>query len=747
MSRLLKILGTVFAGLVVVVAIAVFLAIVWSINYAVAYYFTFKSWSIYAAYSGGDYLLPIAQAQEYGADAHVHHITVVASIALAVEFAAVTAFVLVLVFRPFHNIPPAGGAHMARRRDLRKAGLLNGIRGKSVLLGRIGKQEVRYSGDSHFFVNGPTRTGKGRGFVMTNLLEWEGSAVVLDVKQEKWLLTGPARMALGQKVYLFAPGTAGSHRWNPLDFIRPWPQRATDLTNLSKTMIPLSTKGTQSIWKEAAQGLFSSVVGYVLDSKAMEGRRHLRSVLRLFTSDAKFSNVLRRILEEEPDLNPFILDGFRLHLARDDEQRLSFEDNIVTPMAPWKNALIATATSASDFDIRELRRRPFSIFIGCPVSDFGTAEPIIRLLIQQIQDIMLVRIPDPVKEPHKVLLMLDEFYQFEQLPEVVKRAPLVGGFGLIIVVVAQGITQLDERYTSATRKSFLGNMEVRLYIAVGDVETADIVSKEIGNHYVEREGWNKQHGGRSSSSGRFEFVPLRTVAQITGLSDKKTLLYIRGVATAELKKLNFYTDSDFVKRRKAIDTLKLKLPEPSLDLLAEWPLFSRAPPAEEMERLWQAVAAPAPTVEVAGSSGSAGEGLSDAIVTRARAVFQQPEKFFNYARLALNSQENELVVALLKALRTNPRYYGELAVSSRRGLFKKSGEPSAATIQALREVVIWARRAIVDDRARRYATTQGARVSLAEMPNVAGRRAGGNAFVGIRDDQHACHCREYSTGR
>ncbi|GLS18027.1 conjugal transfer protein TraG [Labrys miyagiensis] len=723
MSRLLIILGLV-AGAVVLAAIGVFLGSLWSLNYAVAYYATFRSWAVYTAYAHGDYLLPIRQAEQYGSDARIHHIVGVACLTLAVELGAISLFAIILLFRPFNAKPPAGGARMASRNDLRRAGLLDGIRGKSILLGRIGRQDVRYSGDSHFFVNGPTRTGKGRGFVLTNLLEWDGSAIVLDVKQENWLLTGPARVAMNQKVYLFAPGTAESHRWNPLDFIRPWPERATDLTNLSKTIVPLPAKESQTIWKETAQGLFASVVGYVLDSKTMAGRRHLRSVLRLFTGEDKFSDVLRRILKEEPDLNPFILDGFRLHLAREAEQRLSFEGNIVTPMSPWKNALIAAATSASDFDIRELRRKPFSIFIGVPVSDFGTAEPIIRLMIQQIHDIMLARLPDPVEEPHKVLLMLDEFYQFEQLPEIVKRAPLVAGFGIIIVVIAQGITQIDDRYTAATRKAFLGNMEVRLYIGVGDVETADIVSKEIGNHYVEREGWSKQQGGRSSSSGRFEFVPLRTVAQITGLSDKKTLLYIRSVATAELAKLNFYTDKDFLKRRKAIEARNLTLPEPSLELLGEWPLFEEQPAPHEMERLRPAAAAP-------GAAGAAQEGLSPDIVSRASAVFRRPDKFFNYARLALAAADHHLVVALLKGLRTNPSVYGELAPSQQRGMFRKAIEPGTAAVQALREAVIAARRAVVDDRARRYATGEILQsvpavepIALAASPSI---QVGGSA--------------------
>jgi type IV secretion system protein VirD4 len=300
---------------------------------------------------------------------------------------------------------------------------------------------------------------------MTNLLEYAGSVIVLDVKLENFVRTGPARLAMGQKCFVFAPGSKSSHRWNPLDFVRDWPERSTDLINLATTLLPIGEK-EEGYWKQTARGLMASLIGYVLESKTMEGRRNLRSVLRLFSTGKPFSEVLEAIIAGEPGLNDFILAGFRQHLGRDEDQRPSFEGHIVTVLAPFNNLLMAEACSTSDFDIRDLRRKPLSLFIASPVSDFGTVEPLIRLLIQQIHDVMLRRLPGS-EEPHKILMMLDEFYQFERLPEIIKRAPLVAGYGLTIALVAQNIPQIDERYGQKTRDALIGNMDIKLFIAVG----------------------------------------------------------------------------------------------------------------------------------------------------------------------------------------------------------------------------------------------------------------------------------------
>ena len=432
-------------GLVATAAALLGLWLLWSWNYALAFRALFKRWDVWTALvTGHDLALPAQQAIANWGHPLVVKIVTIASAGTILEIAILAGAGYALVTRPWVIRPPSDGARMGTLADLKKADLLDGQPGASILLGTFAGRDVRYSGDSHFFVNGPTRSGKGRGFVMTNLLEWRGSVIVLDVKQENWRKTGPTRAAMGQKLYLIAPGSPKSHCWNPLDFIRPWPSRATDLAALAASLLP-APEGVDPYWIDTARSLFAGMVGYVTESKTMEGRRTLRSVLRMFSvadigqpGEALFG-VLKSVLQNEPELPSFISDAFRQHMARELKQRGSFESHITTALAGLNNRLIADTTSHSDFDITELRRTPFSIFIAAPVSDFSVAEPLIRLLIQQIHDVLLRNEPGE-DEPHKVLFMLDEFYQFKRLPEIIYRAPLVAGFGFRIAIIAQNLS-------------------------------------------------------------------------------------------------------------------------------------------------------------------------------------------------------------------------------------------------------------------------------------------------------------------
>lgn len=677
----------------------------WSLNYSAASWFMLKSSTMWKSFTGGDIFMPARQAFAHLDKPAVMKLVTTASLATLAEAAVVAGGLALAIKRPWQVRPPADGSRFATLEDLKKAGLLDGKPGKSVLLGTFGKGrqavDVRYSGDSHFFVNGPSRAGKGRGFVMTNLLEYSGSAIVLDVKLENYLNTGAARLAMGQKCYVFAPGSAKTHRWNPLDFVRGWPERSTDLINLAASLLPIGEK-EDGYWKQTARGLLAGVLGYVLESRTMDGRRNFRSVLRMFSTGRSFSEVLREIIEKEPELDDFILGSFRQHLGRDEEQRPSFEGHVVTALAPFNNLLMAEACAASDFDIRELRRNPFSLFIAAPVSDFGTVEPIIRLLIQQIHDVMLRSLPGK-DEPHKILMMLDEFYQFDRLPEIIKRAPLVAGYGLTIALVAQNIPQIDERYGQKTRDALLGNMDIKLCIAVGDDATAKIVSDNLGRKYEEREGWGKQTGlllGRKASSGRFELVPLMDPGAVQRLDDTKTILQVRSGYGAILNKMNFYTDSRFLQRRRDVEAFARQLVIPDVVLQPEWPLFEMKPASQQATA---AVASPALT------RGSITTGEIPSSATRdpavdmlhlAKAVFIDPSPFLHRLAAAIDAIEDQPVADLLFRLRTAPETIGALHGSSsafdRKG--KKARQDALEAVWPLREAVTAARWAKVAER-------------------------------------------------
>ena len=83
-----------------------------------------------------------------------------------------------------------GKDRWASKRDMKRAGLLTG---QGTVLGHAFGQYLTYDGPEHQLVSGASRSGKGVGHVIPTLLNWNGSILAYDIKNELWDVTAGMR--------------------------------------------------------------------------------------------------------------------------------------------------------------------------------------------------------------------------------------------------------------------------------------------------------------------------------------------------------------------------------------------------------------------------------------------------------------------------------------------------------------------------------------------------------------------------
>ena len=162
-----------------------------------------------------------------------------------------------------------GTAKFATEKEIRDAGLIGSNVG--VYLGAWEDTDgdvhyIRSDGNEHTALIAPSRTGKGVGPVVMNLLSWPESAVIIDEKTELHQLTSGWRRSIGQRVLRWQPGSPNhSCGFNPLDEVRVGTDyEVADAESIAIMVVDPDGKGLNDHWKQTAFAFISGLILHVM---------------------------------------------------------------------------------------------------------------------------------------------------------------------------------------------------------------------------------------------------------------------------------------------------------------------------------------------------------------------------------------------------------------------------------------------------------------------------------------------------
>lgn len=456
-----------------------------------------------------------------------------------------------------------GEARFAKRSEMEKAGLLGD---QGVILGKEGRQYVMYAGDSHVYVAAPTRGGKGVGIVIPNLLNWSESVVVLDIKQENWDLTSGFRAKCGQACFLFNPAARDgrTHRWNPLSYISDEPgARINDIQKIGSMIWPDPSDGGDPIWTASCRSLFLGIVLYQMETPGSVVS--LGAVMRFgmqATAKRLKATLETRQVSDDP-LSAECIVALSDYLDTSDNTRTSIRKSFTSRLELWQNPMIDAATSGNDFDLRELRRKPMSVYIGITPDDIDRMAPIINLLFQQIIDLNTRDLPhkDPALR-FKCLLLMDEFMAPGRIPILAKGITHVAGYNLRLLAIFQSPSQVrDPRngYGPEAAETLFDNMDVRVVFAPSNFRIAEEISKELGVDTIKKYSTgisgiafkSKSHSKNESEHARALLLP----QEVKEIGQWREILLVRNLKPVNCEKIRYFLDPIFTDRLRQVSPL------------------------------------------------------------------------------------------------------------------------------------------------------------------------------------------------
>lgn len=447
-----------------------------------------------------------------------------------------------------------GDARFASRREIARAGLFSE---SGFYLGRIGRRDLILGGQQGVLLSAPPRSDKGTAIVIPNLLTWPGSVVCLDLKLENWTISAGYRQHCGQEVFLFDPLNEMGETacWNCLSYVSEDPNlRINDVQHIAAILYP-DIPGTDPFWSAGARSLFLGVTLYVLETPSLPPT--LGEVLRQgMASDSEgFSHHWKRIVEGRQagqyPLSPQCARALSDVIDLAPVTASSIRKTFTSRLDLLTNPLLDRATSRNDFDLRELRRRPMSVYIGIRPADLHRLKPLLNLFIEQAIGLQTKTLPE--HDPsliHQVAMILDEAPAIGRIPILAESIAYLPGFNVRILLVVQALSQLRDVYGTQTAETMMKSLAVRIAYAPKDFGEANELSQELGNRTVRVQSLSKpllglldRQGRRSRSVSISEQKrPLMLPQEIKELGRDREILMYEGLRPILATKNRYFQD-------------------------------------------------------------------------------------------------------------------------------------------------------------------------------------------------------------
>jgi type IV secretion system protein VirD4 len=442
-----------------------------------------------------------------------------------------------------------GSARIATKEEI--APLLSANAG--LLIGRDGtsRKLLRYDGPSHLLTMAPTRSGKGVGTIIPNLLTLDRSVICIDPKGENAKITRRARDRLGS-VYILDPfGITGkpSSAFNPLAEMEPHSlDIAEEAATLADALVFDETGSSNDAhWNEEARALISGLILTIVCEEPFH-RRNLSTLHEYLTLAPSTFDALISNMKSSTSAGGLVARAANRHLSKADREAASVLSTAQRHTHFLDSPRMTQVLARSDFRFGDLKSRTGTVFLVLPPDRLSTYARWLRLMVtQSLQDMARTSVKATAKPSAPVLFLLDEFAALGHLAPVERAMGLMAGYGVQLWPILQDIHQLRATYGQRAG-TFLSNAGVLQVFGVNDHDSARFVSDLLGQTTVAFQTMG--HALDSDKTGislgeQRTGRPLMTPDEVRNLPAPVELLFLAGQRPIVARKLAYYEDGEF----------------------------------------------------------------------------------------------------------------------------------------------------------------------------------------------------------
>lgn len=414
----------------------------------------------------------------------------------------------------------------------------------SIVLGQASDGRLCFlNRQGHLLVLAPPRSGKGVGFVQSNLVAYAGSMVVTDAKGENAAVSYKYRReALGHNVVVLDPteklasypggASIPTHGFNPLLAFddADYAKVVDDIALVADALLVAKEGEKEQHWRDGARSFLTGVLTYLVFFVPHE-ERDLITLARLASGlEAPLEDLFASLTHNDhpdPEVRDVIARTGAWYGNVNPKERASFV-SVALRSLTWMNSPVwHRQLRRSDFHPYDLKAGKTTLFVVCPFDKLEQYAPWFRLVLSCC---IVAILRAPKRSPYATLFMLDEYASsVGRLAMLEQSIPYIEGAGGRYAMVFQYLSQMNTLWPDPEYHGIFASASAHIFFNVSDQYTSEYVSRYMG-----------KYGAMTPSGGTVGFVQrdLLTPDEVRSHPPDDQIVFVRGYRPAWLGKIN-----------------------------------------------------------------------------------------------------------------------------------------------------------------------------------------------------------------
>ncbi len=385
---------------------------------------------------------------------------------------------------------------------------------------------------------GPTRSGKGL-LATCQLLSWQHSVIVNDIKGELFLQTAGYRSTLGS-VFVIDPTGIG-HSFDPMH------EKKTEdeFYQSAAALLFQPDEGEGRIFTQRATVMLQQLFA----ASRLEGVAplpYVRHSIRL-----GLSACASRLNAVSPELATRLLDVGYQDANFSDRFLLSSWGTLSARMQPLLTETVVRCFTHSDFTPEQiiLSDKPVTIYLRWKEQNLLAHAPLVRLLWGTlIDELITIYDNNQGRGCQSVLLLIDEAGR-TAIPSLADHATTVVGRGIHMWIAIQSLSQLEVVYGKARAQVLRDNMETQIYYRPVDLATAQHLEVKLGRQSAYAHSTTERQGAETAQGLLEQAIPLLTAQEIMQLPDDFVICSHRRLPPFKINRMDWRDHPALIQKR------------------------------------------------------------------------------------------------------------------------------------------------------------------------------------------------------